>query len=65
MHWHPSHIEIQDLNEDIAKLPLKIISSVKEILDCCTDQNDMVLLTEDERLWNAIRNLKDKGIRVR
>jgi hypothetical protein len=23
------------------------------------------MLTEDERLWNAIRNLKDKGIRVR
>jgi two-component system, OmpR family, sensor histidine kinase VicK len=63
--WNPSHIEIQHLNEDIAKLPLKIISSVKETLDCCTDQNGVALLMEYEKLWDAIRNLKDKGIRVR
>jgi hypothetical protein len=49
-HWQPSHIEIQHLNEDIAKLPLKIISNVKETLDCCTDQNDVTLLMEDEKL---------------
>jgi two-component system sensor histidine kinase VicK len=63
--WHPSHIEIQHLNEDIAKLPLRIISSANEKLDCCTDQNGVALLMEEDKLWDAIRNLNDKGIRVR
>jgi hypothetical protein len=63
--WHLSHIEIQHLNEDIAELALKIVSGVKETLDCCTDQIGVAQLMEDEKLWNAIRNLKGKGIRVR
>lgn len=64
-HWRPAQIEIQYANEDIAKLPLKIISNIKDTFDCCIDQNDMSLLTENENLWNAIGGLKNKGIRVR
>jgi hypothetical protein len=58
MHWHSSHIEIQHPYEDIAKLPLKIISSVKETLDCCTDQNGVALIMEDDKLLDAMRNLE-------
>jgi hypothetical protein len=64
-YWRPAQIEIQYANEDIAKLPLKIISNIKDTFDCCIDQNEMALLTENEKLWNAIRGLKNKGVRVR
>ena len=64
-HWRPAQIEIEHANEDISKLPLEIISNIKETFDCCIDQNEVVLLTENEKLWNAIRSLKNKGIRVR
>ena len=63
--WRPAQIEIQYDNEEIAKLPLEIISNIKETFDCCIEQNEMSLLTENERLWNAIKDLKNKGIRVR
>ena len=63
--WLPAQIEIQYDNEEIAKLPLEIISNIKETFDCCIEQNEMSLLTENERLWNAIKDLKNKGIRVR
>jgi two-component system sensor histidine kinase VicK len=63
--WHPAQIEIQYANEDIAKLPLEIISNINERFDCCIDQNGVALLMENEKLWNAIKVLKDKGIRVR
>ena len=63
--WHPAQIEIQYANEDIAKLPLEIISNINERFDCCIDQDGVALLIENEKLWNAIKVLKDKGIRVR
>ncbi|MRN41917.1 MAG: hypothetical protein FIO02_12890 [Nitrosopumilales archaeon] len=64
-HWRPAQIEIEHANEDISKLPLEIISNIKETFDCCIDQNEVALLTENEKLWNAIKSLKNKGIRVR
>ena len=64
-HWRPAQIEIQHASEDIAKLPLEIISNIKESFDCCIDLNEVALITENEKLWNAIKGLKNKGIRVR
>jgi two-component system sensor histidine kinase VicK len=64
-HWLPAQIEIQHAGEDIAKLPLEIISNIKESFDCCIDLNEVALITENEKLWNAIKGLKNKGIRVR
>jgi two-component system, OmpR family, sensor histidine kinase VicK len=63
--WHSAQIEVQHASEDIAKLPLEIISNIKETFDCCIDLNDAALITENEKLWNAIKTLKNKGIRVR
>ena len=50
-HGHIDHIA------DLAK--------IKETFDCCIDQNEVALLAENEKLWNAIKGLKNKGIRVR
>jgi two-component system, OmpR family, sensor histidine kinase VicK len=63
--WRPAQIQIQYANEDIAKLPLEIISNIKESFDCCIDQNEVAILIETEKLWNAIKLLKNRGIRVR
>jgi len=64
-HWRPAQIEVQYANEEIAKLPLKIISNIKKTFNCCIDQNEVTLLTQNEKLCNAIKRLKNKGIRVR
>jgi hypothetical protein len=64
-HWRPAQIEIQHASEDISKLPLQIISNIKESFDSCIDLNEVALITENEKLWNAIKGLKNKGIRVR
>ena len=64
-HWRPAQIEIQYDNEEIAKLPLKIISNIRETFDCCIEQNEMSVLIENEKLWNVIKGLKNEGIRVR
>jgi hypothetical protein len=64
-HWRQAQIEIQHASEDIAKLPLEIISNIKETFDCSIDLDEVALITENEKLWNAIKGLKDKGIRVR
>src|SRR5712691_1839916 len=64
-HWRPAQIEIQHASEDIAKLPLEIILNIKETFDCCIDLNEVALVTENEKLWNAIKCLKNIGIRVR
>jgi two-component system sensor histidine kinase VicK len=63
--WHSAQIEVQHGSEDIAKLPLEIISNIKETFDCCIELNDVALITEDEKLWEEIKTLKNKGIRVR
>jgi hypothetical protein len=63
--WHSAQIEVQHASEDIAKLPLEIISNIKETFDCCIDLNNLSLITENEKLWDAIKSLKNKGIRVR
>jgi hypothetical protein len=63
--WHSAQIEVRHASEDIAKVPLEIISNVKETFDCCIDLDDVVLITENEKLWDAIKTLKNKGIRVR
>jgi two-component system sensor histidine kinase VicK len=64
-HWRPAQIEIQHANQDIAKIPFEIISCIKNTFDCCVDQDEVALIMEDERLWNAIKDLKNKGVRVR
>ena len=63
--WRPAQMEIQHDCEDIAKLPLEIISNIKETFDCCIELSKVGLITENEKLWNAIKSLKNKGIRVR
>lgn len=64
-HWRPAQVEIQYANEEIANIPFEIISRIKNTFDCCIDQDEAVLIMENERLWNAIKALKNKGIRVR
>ncbi|MDQ6866492.1 MAG: hypothetical protein M3044_22025, partial [Thermoproteota archaeon] len=44
-HWRPAQIEIQHASEDIANLPLEIISNIKESFDCCIDLNEVALIT--------------------
>src|SRR5215469_16526247 len=64
-HWPPSQIETRYSSEDIGKIPFEIISLIKKTFDCCVDQDEVILIRENERLWNAIKNLKNKGIRAR
>jgi hypothetical protein len=63
--WRPAQIEIQYIEEDISKIPFEIISSVKHTFDFCIDQNEVALIMENVKSWNAIKGLKKKGIRVR
>jgi len=63
--WRPSQIETRYSNEDIEKIPFEIISRIKNTFDCCIDQDEVILIRENEKLWNAIKNLKNKGIRTR
>jgi two-component system sensor histidine kinase VicK len=64
-HWRPARVEIRYANEDIANIPFEIISRIRNTFDCCVDQDEAILIRENERLWNAIKDLKNKGIRVR
>jgi hypothetical protein len=64
-HWRPAQIEIQYSDVDIAKIPFQIISRIKNTFDCCIDQDQVALIMEDKRLLNTIKDLKNKGIRVR
>src|SRR5215467_213813 len=64
-HWRSSQIETRYSNEDIEKIPLEIISHNKKTFDCCIDQDEVILIRENEKLWTAIKNLKNKGIRAR
>jgi len=50
-HWPSSQIETRYSNEDIEKIPIEIISHIKK--------------KPNEKLWNAIKKLKNKGIRAR
>jgi two-component system, OmpR family, sensor histidine kinase VicK len=63
--WRRAQVEIPLDSKNIAALPLEIISNIRERFDFCIDQNGVDLLTEDEKLWGAIRDLKNKGIKVR
>ncbi len=63
--WRLAQIEIQYTNKDVSDLPLEIISNIKETFDCCIDLNDVALIKGNEKLWNAIKNFKNKGIRAR
>jgi hypothetical protein len=63
--WRRAQVEIQYASDKIADLPLEIISNIRERIDFCIDQNGTALLTEDEKLWNAIKDLKNKGVTVR
>ena len=49
----PVQIEIEYANEDIAKLPLEIISNINERFDCCTDKM-VALLMEREPIIKSI-----------
>jgi hypothetical protein len=63
--WRLAQIEIQYTNKDVSDLPLEIISNIKETFDCCIDLNDLALIKGNEKLWNAIKNFKNKRIRAR
>jgi hypothetical protein len=63
--WSRAQVEIPHDSKNIAGLPLAIISNIRERFDFCIDQNGVDLLTEDEKLWGAIKDLKNKGIKVR
>ncbi|NAL77590.1 hypothetical protein [Nitrososphaera sp. AFS] len=63
--WTPAQIEIQYANEDIANVLLRIISNSRESFDCCIDQDEVTLIIENEKLWDAIKALKNRGSRVR
>jgi two-component system, OmpR family, sensor histidine kinase VicK len=63
--WRRAQVEIPYASENIADLSLEIISNISERFDFCIDQNGIALLTEDEKLWNAIKDLKNKGVTVR
>jgi hypothetical protein len=63
--WRPAEIEIRYANDDIAKLPFEIISRAKNTFDCCIDQDKANLIRNNDRLWSAIKHLKNKGIRMR
>ena len=63
--WRRARVEIPYASENIADLPLEIISNIRERIDFCIDQNGIALLTEAEKLWNAIKDLKNKGVTVR
>jgi two-component system, OmpR family, sensor histidine kinase VicK len=63
--WSRAQVEIPHDSKNIAGLPLAIISNIRERFDFCVDQNGVDLLTEDEKLWGAIKDLKNKGIKVR
>jgi two-component system sensor histidine kinase VicK len=63
--WSRAQVEIPHDSKNIAGLPLDIISNIRERFDFCIDQNGVDLLTEDEKLWDAIKDLKNKGIKVR
>jgi len=61
----PSQIEIRYANDDIAEVPFEIISHTKNTFDYCIEQKEVVLLTENGRLWNTIKDLKKRGISIR
>jgi hypothetical protein len=63
--WRRAQVEIPHGSKNIAELPLEIISNIRERFDCCIDQKGMALLMEDEKLWNRIKDLKNKGVTVR
>ncbi len=52
--WSSSQIGIQYNNADVAKLPLELISSIRESFDCYVDDEGRTILTENEKLWIAI-----------
>jgi predicted oxidoreductase (fatty acid repression mutant protein) len=59
----PSQIEIRYANDDIAEVPFEIISHTKNTFDYCIEQKEVVLLTENGRLWNTIKDLKKEVYR--
>jgi hypothetical protein len=63
--WSRAQVEIPHDSKNIAGLPLDVISNIRERFDFCIDQNGVDLLTEDEKLWGAIKDLRNKGIKVR
>jgi hypothetical protein len=64
-HWHLPPIEIKYSKEDISKITLEMISSIRNTFDLYIDQNDLAPIMEDLKVWNAVKGLKKKGIRVR
>jgi len=44
---------------------LSLILETKETFDSCIDRDGMAMLIEDDKVWNGIKVLKNKGIRMR
>lgn len=57
--------ELDNGIKNFEELSLKIISTIKEKLDCCYDKNGPAAQIGSESLWNAIAQLKYKGTKLR
>jgi hypothetical protein len=51
--------------DDIAKVPLQIISDTAERVDCCFDFRGLSILTQNQKLGSALDDLKKRGITLR
>jgi hypothetical protein len=58
-------IQVADSVENSEKLALQVISKIWESLDCYFDKKGPAAQVANERLWNAIAQLKYKGIKLR
>jgi hypothetical protein len=58
----PVQIEIEYANEDIAKLPLEIISNINERFDCCTDKMVALLMEREPIIYNTDNSNSNKII---
>jgi hypothetical protein len=58
---------IQIMNEPttLYAAALEIISEAKKTFDCCIDTKGLSFLMQNEQLWNAISELKNKGVSLR
>jgi hypothetical protein len=58
-------LKIDNDVKNLEELWLKIISNIKEKLDCCYDKNGSSAQIGSESIWNAIAQLKYKGTKLR
>ena len=49
----------------MTELPFQVISDTTERVDCCIDAKGLIILKQNELLWNELIHLKTRGIRSR